>query len=194
MVPSTVPNSGHNLQNIIEVVRTPVNPQGAFQVTDSNNCLVLWTKAYLSLAVCTRGGGQNCVALANLDTDAAGQNATLGQLGDTIKQRVGSPGNVWITLIRDANTTSMPNFRPDYYYWLFKRGYGQDLPDDHKNDIAGSQQHAAVHFDGYVGELTLTQKDMFNQWSQGKIQLPGIEQTMLGGYYNKAAYYRTITT
>jgi len=183
MVPGTVAGSPKKLENVQRF--KPAPSWACYQLTARP--LLLWTEAYLSLAVVIRGGQPDghCVALANLD--AANVGPSLSQLGLDIANNVNAkatPDNVWLTLIYDANLA--PPDSKSYFDTI--EGKYKKVPDKNKNIIAGYQKAAAVHFDGYVGELTPFLYDLLKDSESDPSILSMFEDQMRTQYYNNPIF------
>jgi hypothetical protein len=81
------------------------------------------------------------------------------ELDDLAKERIAKleavdPSDIWMTLICNVNLQP-PD--PEDYFREVERAYNKTIPDTNKGLITGEEKAAAIHFDGYVGELTPVQ-------------------------------------
>jgi len=122
----------------------------------------------------------NYIALVKLDIDdPEGDLEDLGRA--RIAPQAVDPSLIWMTLIYNVNQTPI---NPDGYFKEIQQVY-QTIPDANKAVIIGEQKAAAIHFDGYVGELTPVQVSSLES-SDFKVKNYDVELKLL---YPNLKYY-----
>lgn len=143
----TVPGTGFEDSEHVGMEEWTGSPQG----------VLLWTQAATGgcspLAVVVRDEESCIIGLAHLclnrDQDAE-------EMGEAFRNHTNDARSVSLVLVHYTGNNQSPEMTA---FTNFERGFGHAIPDHNKGIVYGNSGTAAVHPDGYVGELPTRLKD-----------------------------------